>query len=175
MSITFELRSNIDAQIKEWKQIQGRLGTSLAELLDRLADEGVDHLRFIVPTLTGKLKQSIHKGRGWRGGILGRRGFFQQQYIIVGADHATHVDEGTKPSPGPYFPWITPLYQKSLIGGRISADYLGRKGVGPRLDREAWGMHPGTPARNFIFKMMNHLDRILYMTADEVFEWFWGR
>jgi len=174
MNINIRFHPSLKDVIESWIRANRRLGVSMGELIDRLADKGTEHMKQIVPVLTGKLRKSIRKGAAWRGGRGGFRGYFAQQEIEVGVEHARFVDEGTAPSPGGYFRWINPLYQKSIEGGRISKDYLGRPGMGTRVEREAWGTHPGTPARHFIDRTMDYLRSLLDQEIEDAFDWFWG-
>lgn len=175
MNINIRFHPKLRDVIESWVRVNRKLGIGMSQLIGRLATEGVTYMKKNVPVDRGELQKSIQLGSPFRAGRGGERGYFAQQEIEVGAEHARFVDEGTAPSPGGYFTWIQPLYQKSRIGGRISKDYLGRQGMGTRVEREAWGIHPGTPARHFVDCTMDHLITIMDQEIDETLNWFFGR
>lgn len=162
------MRSNIDSEIiPHWKVIREKFGTSVTEFFDMLVERGMEYMteHMMGYRLTGKLHDSVRRGIGGQTGLIGRRGYFYDLSIVIGAPHAEFVDEGTKRSPGGYFRWIDPVKQHSVRGGRISKDHKRRSDYKP---------HPGTPARNFRRDTITHLEVNLSQYFDSTFRWLFG-
>jgi hypothetical protein len=164
MALELSVRTNLDELIPAWKEIQEKFNSSVEDFISALADRGVgfmkDHMQDY--TYTGKLVQSVRKGRYGRTGIAGRRGYFGDVTIHIDAPHALFVDEGTSESPGGYFQFLVPQEQHSVLGGRISKGHISRGQFKP---------HPGIPARHFRRDTVDHLADMLDQDFDDKMRW----